>query len=284
MGLWKRHAPRSLACHTFGVQVEVKLDDIELRDPVQEILPPGWTPRDRIDSAEPAGRFGLRETGADSYEVTVDDVPWLEHATLDVALGMLDAQIRIYVAAHARERVFVHAGVVSLGGRALVVPGESFSGKTTLVSALLELGAAYYSDEYAVLDDEGRVHPYPRRLSIRADNGNAAQERDVGGVAATDSAELAAIVITRYRPGAAWQPKRLSTGQGVLALLANTVPAQERPIESLRAVSRAAAGAIVLDGDRGEAGSAAKYMLAALANHSVGELSLSSDAGGSKRS
>ncbi len=29
-------------------------------------------------------------------------------------------------------------------------------------------GATYYSDEYAVLDEDARVHPYPRRLSLRA--------------------------------------------------------------------------------------------------------------------
>ena len=191
--------------------------------------------------------------------------------TLDVALGMLDAQIRIFVAARARDRIFVHAGVVARDGMALVIPGESFSGKTTLVRALVELGATYYSDEYAVLDDEGRVHPYPRRLSIRGDDGSATEERHVGelgGVVAAVRAELAAVVVTRYRPGAEWQPKRVSSGQGVLALLANTVPAHERPQESLRAVSRAVAGAIVLDGDRGEAGPAAESMLDALAAHS----------------
>jgi hypothetical protein len=266
MPLRKRQAQRSLACHTFGVEVEVALDDIELRERVQEILPPGWKPADPRDSTDAGGRFGLRDTGADSYEVTVDDVPWLEHATLEVALGMLDAQIRIYVAANARERIFVHAGVVTRGGMALVIPGESFSGKTTLVSALVRLGATYYSDEYAVLDDEGRVHPYPRPLSIRGEDGTAPQERQVGAALAAPAA-LAAVVVTRYRPGAEWQPTRLSPGQGVLALLANTVPAQERPQESLRAVSRAVAGAIVLESDRGEARPAAESILEALAAH-----------------
>ena len=37
-----------------------------------------------------------------------------------------------------------------------------------------------------------------------------------------------------------WRPEVRSTGQGVLALLANTVPAQDRPEESLRTLSRAA--------------------------------------------
>jgi hypothetical protein len=34
----------------------------------------------------------------------------------------------------------------------------SYSGKTTLVSELIRAGATYYSDEYAVIDERGRVH------------------------------------------------------------------------------------------------------------------------------
>jgi hypothetical protein len=47
---------------------------------------------------------------------------------------------------------------------------------------------------------------------------------------------------------------RLSTGEGVLALLANTVPAHQRPAEAMTALGAAAAGATVLEGERGEAG------------------------------
>jgi hypothetical protein len=265
MRSWKRSSPRPVNFEAFGVPVELALGETGYEAEVEELLPPGWT---RGDGDESAGRFGLRRTGSDSYEVRVGDEPWLEHATRDVALGMLDAQIRLYIAAHSREWIFVHAGVVAWGENALMIPGESFSGKTTLVLALVQAGATYYSDEYAVLDAEGRVHPYPRRLSIRSDDGAPTQERPVaqlGGVAAQASAGLAAVAITRYRPGMHWQPRRLTAGAGVLALLANTVPAQERPRESLRALSRAVAGATVLEGDRGEAAPTAAALLTELA-------------------
>jgi hypothetical protein len=261
MRAWKRSSPRPVGFVAFGVPIELALGETGYEAELEELLPPGST---RCDVGASAGRFGLRRTGADSYEVSVGDEPWMEHATRDVALRMLDAQIRLYVAAHSRDWIFVHAGVVARDGKALVIPGESFSGKTTLVVALVELGASYYSDEYAVLDSQGRVHPYPRPLSIRGENGAATRERPVdqlGGVAAQASAELVAVAVTRYRPGTRWQPRRLSAGEGVLALLANTVPAQTRPRESLRALSRAVAGAMVLEGDRGEAGPTAASLL-----------------------
>ncbi len=128
----------------------------------------------------------------------------------------------------------------------------------------MHAGATYYSDEYAVLDSAGFVHPYPRPLSIRSNDGSGMRERrvDVIGSATGDGpAMLAAVAITRYRQGAEWRPKRLSTGQGLLALLANSVPARDRPKETLRTLGQAAAGATVLEGDRGEAGPAASALL-----------------------
>jgi hypothetical protein len=249
----------------FGVGVQVTLGDEDLATRVLEILPPGRSPCKREQTT---GHFGLRASNADAYKLTMEAAPLVENATLDVALGMLDAQIRMFIAANAPDRIFVHAGVVACDGRAVVLPGESFSGKTTLVAALVREGATYYSDEYAVLDADGRVHPYARRLSIRSDGGEPAQERHVGelgGVAAEESAEVSAVVVTRYRRDAVWQPTRLSAGEGVVALLANTVPAQERPEESLRVLSRAVTGAIVLESDRGEAGHVAAALLDELA-------------------
>ena len=264
MRLRKSRAP-AVSFEAFGVRLQLTYDDPELKVRIDQILPPGWTPCEVDPSATP---FALRQTGPGAYEVTIAGVPALEHGSLDVALTMLDSQMRLVIASSAQDWLFVHAGVVSVERRALVIPGGSFTGKTTLVEALVRAGATYYSDEYAVLDDDGLVHPYPRPLSIRSDDGGAIRERRadlVGTVASDEPATPAAVVVTRYRAGAQWQPKRMSTGQGVLALLANTVPAQDRPEEALRTLRRAAAGATILEGDRGEAGSMASALLNELA-------------------
>jgi hypothetical protein len=262
----KRTPPGPLTFEAFGVPVQLSLSDRELEEHAIEVLPPGWS---RCEPSEAAGRFALRKTGDDSYEVAIGSERWLEYAELEVAIGMLDAQIRLFVAAGARDLIFVHAGVVARNGKALIVPGKSFSGKTTLVAALVQAGATYYSDEYAVLDADGRVHPYPRRLSIRSDDGTQTQRLhagELGGHVARESAELAVVVVTRYRPGGEWKPERLSRGAGVLALLENTVPAQERPQESLRVLRRAVAATRVLESDRGEAGPTAAALLDELAD------------------
>lgn len=67
----------------------------------------------------------------------------------------------------AEKVLFLHCGVVKVEQKAWLFPGDSKAGKSTLVHALCERGAVFYSDEYAVLDRSGLVYPYPRPLWIR---------------------------------------------------------------------------------------------------------------------
>jgi hypothetical protein len=262
MRLRRQTRPRGLGFESFGVPIEVAADDPALRERVREILPPGSKP---CPPSEEATSFALLHDGEDGYRVTVGGETFMDRSTLDVALALLDSQIRLHVGAHATDWTFVHAGVVAVDDRALVLPGESFSGKSTLVEALVELGAVYYSDEYAVLDRDGLVHPYPRPLRIRT--AMTTEDRDVtglGGVVGTEAAEIALVAITRYRPEREWQPRSLPRGQGAALMLANTVAPTLRPRESLRVLTRAVKGAAVLQSDRGEAAPVAASLLEAL--------------------
>ena len=184
----------------------------------------------------------------------------------DAALHVLDSQLRVRVAALAEDRIFIHAGVVSVGGRGLLIPGKSFSGKTTLVAALIGQGPSYYSDEFAVLDAAGLAHPYPRRLSLRTD-GNFREYADAGALGGrTGSAPVrpVLIAITRCSPGRRWDPEPRGPGIGALALLSNAVgraaPDGGGDGSDLLAVE----GATVLGGRTGRGGETAKLMLAAL--------------------
>lgn len=86
---------------------------------------------------------------------------------LEVVRRAYDRDLSMFIGARATRRVFVHAGVVGLGDGAILVPGKSLSGKTSLVRALVDQGGVYYSDEFAVLDSRGRVSPWAEPLSIR---------------------------------------------------------------------------------------------------------------------
>ena len=55
----------------------------------------------------------------------------------------------------------------------------------TQTVALGRAGALYYSDEYAPLDGEGFVHPYPKPLSLRKGGGHI--DHDVASLGGTAS-------------------------------------------------------------------------------------------------
>jgi len=139
----------------------------------------------------------------------------------------LAAHAEFFVAERAPDHLFIHAGVVAWAGRAIVMPGASFAGKTTLVQAWLAAGATYYSDEFAVLDRAGRVHPFARPLAIRDDSTASTRRVPVaalGADAGTMPLPIGFILVTSYRAGARWRPRRLTAAPALLALMRHTSP------------------------------------------------------------
>jgi hypothetical protein len=164
--------------------------------------------------------------------------------------------------------VFVHAGVVAHRGVAIVAPGRSFAGKTTLVRALLGAGATYYSDEYAVVDGEGLVHPYARPLSLRQPGApgrlRTAPAATLGAATGERPVPIGLVALTHYREGGTWSPESLGPADAALGLLENAVAARSAPERVTRFLSKAAARAVTLEGERGEADEAAAALLAAV--------------------
>lgn len=246
-----------LCIESWGVSFEVCCQDSALTSEFREALPPGWQ---RTDAKAVPDRFVVGESGVISLNGTA--VTRVRGGRSRV-IEALAAVLRDHVAQRAPDVVFVHAGVVGYAGGAIVIPGRSFSGKTTLVAALLQRGASYFSDEFAVVDRFGLIHPFPKPLSVRA----ASPSLDGGAVTvssaqtATRSARPSLIVVTGYRPGGTWAPQPLSSRRTALAILDNTVVARLRPRAALATAVQVAADANAVEGLRGEAEEAAGAIL-----------------------
>lgn len=254
---------------SYGARVGVRANTPEALELLIPQLPPRWKATtdpivDEIFSFILGGE-GSRPN-VRRYHVAYENAGRLAR-TMDLAeaLNAFEGQLHLFVADRARSRIFVHAGVVGWGGRAIVIPGRTHTGKSSLVAALVRAGATYFSDEYAVLDAKGRVHPYPRPLSIRGTDGEAPRRltaEDLGGRTATASLPVGLVLDTAYRAGVKWRPRRLSPGLGLFSLLNNTVPAQRRPKAVLRTLRATVERAPVLKGARGDAEDVAGEILA----------------------
>jgi len=250
----------------FGVRIGLRagsrglLDTFE-HDPDGPGLPVGWR---AVEAHEPDARVSVR------YELLAGTSggAWpsyrLYAGTDLIAASRSLADVRLALASHAEpivaerapDHLFVHAGVVGWEGRAIVMPGASLAGKTTLVQAWLEAGATYYSDEFAVLDRTGRVHPFARPLAIRdASTGltRRVPAAALGAEPGTTPLRVGLVLSTWYRLDARWRPRRLTTAQTLLALMRHTVAARGDPAHSMPILKQAVSSGTALAGSRGEA-------------------------------
>jgi len=185
-----------------------------------------------------------------------DHVQLVRSITLEDVFDKFASDLRLFVAEFAKHRVFVHAGVVGWKGKAIVIPGRSYSGKSTLVAELVRAGATYYSDEYAVFDARGRVHPFAKPIELRAE-GELQQSKieaiDLGGYSGTRPLNVGLVLMTQFKDGAHWRPRKLTAGKAVLELLFNTVSARRNPERAMSTLQRVTAQAEVWKGVRGHA-------------------------------
>ena len=73
---------------------------------------------------------------------------------------------RMLIAQNARGALFVSAGVVAAGQRAMVITGLDQVSRTALLSALIRAGCGYLSGEYAPISVEtGEVLPFTNAVA-----------------------------------------------------------------------------------------------------------------------
>jgi hypothetical protein len=256
---------------SHGVHIGVRVNNPELLPLLRKRLPPGAT----RSSAKAVDRYFSVILGStpEGSRVRYFSLVYGDHTRLarsvelDLILDAFESWVRLSVGELSPTRVFVHAGAVGWKGRAILVPGKSFSSKTSLVIELVKAGATYYSDEFAVLDAQGRVHPFLLAPAVREKDGSFPQRalpiEEIGGWAGSKPLPVGLVVLSEYAPGGQWRPRRLSAGPAALALLSNTVSARRSPERALAVLERVTSQAPVLMGKRGEAQATARAILAA---------------------
>jgi hypothetical protein len=257
---------------SYGVSIGIRTNREEFIPRALACLPPGTKPVSAraVDylysiyaGGAATGGFGRR------LSLLYRDFDLLGRGReVDGFFETFESDLRMQVADASSEGVFIHAGAVGWKGQAIILPGRSFSGKSTLVAELVRAGAEYYSDEFAVLDSDGRVKPFAKPLSLRYDDSGRQTDvsvEELGGRTGHKPLPVGLVLVSQYREGARWRPRQLTPGRGALEMFANTVSARRNPDIALNAINRVASRALVLKTSRGEAARTAELVLNRLA-------------------
>jgi len=169
--------------------------------------------------------------------------------------------LHLSIALHASDDVFVHAGVVAWNEMAILLPGRSLAGKSTLVHELVRAGATYLSDEYARISRTGEIAPYLRPIQLRTSTSRRLVEPHSLGHVAGRPYPPGIIVFTRHLQGATFRPARVPPAQAALALFDNTVVAEVSPDAAMRAVAAVARATSAVRSDRDEAAATSEAIL-----------------------
>lgn len=258
-----------LAFTLYGARIGVQSNRAQGLNTLIKMFPPRWRAYHgaRVDYIYSLYLAPPTRSGRQPFHTLFGNAEQLTRShDLGILADTFEREMQLALAQAARRKVFVHAGVVGWRGRAILIPGRTFTGKSTLVRELVRAGALYYSDEYAVLDDKGRVYPFARPLALR--NEKLVNEKlsfqELGGPVGSKPIPVGTILVAKYRAGAKWRPQALTPGIGTLALLANTVTARSGQPLVLEVLSRVAMNARILKSTRGEAREFAPQLLALL--------------------
>ena len=246
----------------FGVRIGVLATAGITLDEIRSLLPP-YSKELKSGQVDRVFLVEINDTESVIFE---NDFVKLRFPGAHWVADSLRGQFKYCVSQLTSERVFVHAGVVAWNDCLILIPGAGFSGKTTLTAALVKAGADYYSDDFAVLDKNGLVYPYPKPLSIRRKGINSGEQIDYdvshfGGRQAIKPLPASLVVLTQYQAGARWQPRVLTPGQGVLEIIKHTNNSLRHPQTALQVLQKVVIRAKIIQSKRGAAERAAGAIL-----------------------
>lgn len=209
------------------------------------------------DADHPAAAFRLESDGDGTYALHGPD------GVVGSALAIGDAFNDVLIDAHGRlaarldaDAALVQAAALAINGRAILMPGVSRGGKSTLVSRLIELGFGYITDDVSVVSGDLTLSAPFRPLTVREDTfaemqlrGTAAEALPLANgshlVAVTPYAGSAPtcglLLFPRFSAGSELRLSLLSPARATMRLMQHNHSGHDRHSYGLATLSRLAA-------------------------------------------
>ncbi len=214
-----------------SVLIEFANDQVSVRSPgpeVQRATEARFRPMLAPRPGHIVGRVVVHCDDRSHHRVVVDDQADSETTTFTDLMPIVNrAVVRAFIRARP-DLVWLHAGAVHLGGRALALIGPWGHGKSTIATSLLKRGWSYLSDDVAPFDPSTlAIHPFPEMPRIRLSQASPLDREAVSKLPKVDvgisdeaiaraPATCAGVVFPQYESDG---PNGLSTCPASLAAL-----------------------------------------------------------------
>ncbi|MEM7031764.1 MAG: hypothetical protein AAF629_19575 [Chloroflexota bacterium] len=256
-----------MSIKAYGRNIGIRVSDEAVLSQLVQVFPPGWEVSDQEEVemlySFKVGGAGKRK-GVRHYNLLYAGSGQLVRThDMDEVFDTLRQHLSFLVATSSTEGFFIHGGVVGWQDQAIVILGPEGSGRTTLVKELVKAGASYYSDQYAVLNEDGHVLPYLSNPATRNDDGQYENEclPEQLGEVGTKPLPVGLALMTTYENGAHWQVRPVSVGQAMLAWLEYAVVTRFQPEDAMMRIQKVVT-APTFRSKRGEAADVASKILA----------------------
>ncbi len=249
----------------YGVRISIGSANIvyleEIENRLIKIIPNGF---ELIEKSNIEHNFLIKKRKNGDYKLFRNEKNVANSSSEKEFYDFIESEIRLTIAEFAVSNVFIHAGVVAWKNKAIIIPGSSFTGKTSLIAELIKKGALYYSDEYAVLGENGFVHPFPKMLSLRGIIDDFQQvdysANSLGAETGVDPIPVGLILFTEYDSSLEYSQNDLdgfpvdimSKGQALLEIIQHTIPIRNKPAPVLQVLKKMVNCAIAAKCKRGE--------------------------------
>lgn len=152
--------PVAVTVRALDAVLDVIVDPGPVADVVTHVLGPlGGT-------GTPTGWVAARADEEGLWQVTTSLGAHRRVGTELAAALRLISEVNNAAVAGARDNLVLHAGAVASHGRAVVMPGSSNRGKSTLTAALVRAGFRYLTDEAAALAPTLSCRAYPKAIAL----------------------------------------------------------------------------------------------------------------------
>ena len=112
--------------------------------------------------------LGLRRFVRPQIQFEIDGMQPFEPQPLENAFPLYEWGLNWCIATSAHRYLMLHAGTIAFDDRAMIMPGNPGSGKSTLSAALNLRGVRLLSDEFGLLrPDSGELLPMPRGIPLK---------------------------------------------------------------------------------------------------------------------